>query len=610
MGAAAPAGPAPGAGGVPRTAAGPLLLFSDVTFRYPEAATAAVHGIDLAIPHGAFVAILGGNGSGKSTLARLMNGLLVPSSGRVLVAGLDTAEPAARLQARRRVGLVFQNPDNQIVASVVEDDVAFGPENLGLPPAEIGRRVREALEALSLSAEARRDPHHLSGGQKQRLAIAGALAMRPDAVCLDEPMSSLDPHGRAEVGAAIADLQAAGHAVVLITHHAEEAASADRVIVLAQGAVVADAPPRSVFADVRRLQAWGVEPPPGAAAQAGLLARGVTVGAPCLTMAELAAALGAPPRRPGPAAAGGEALRPGPPPAGISLRGARYAYPDPAVARRLRTPAVQDLDLRLGPGECVALLGATGSGKSTAALLCCALLQPEAGELAIDGLRPWAQPRRRRGPALRAARRLAGLVFQRPEEQFFEERVLDEVAFGPRNYGAPPAQAAALAGAALRRAGLSEEFEGRSPFALSGGQMRRVAIAAVLAARPRYLLLDEPTAGLDADGRSAVLALVRQLRASGTGILLITHRMEEAAELAERAVLMQGGRIVAEGPLPAIFADAERLTACGLGLPPAAELASALRRRGWNLPPDLLTLDPVLDAIAAAAGGDPPRSRK
>ena len=219
-------------------------------------------GVNLEIQEGSFVAVLGHNGSGKSTLAKHLNAILLPSGGKVYVDGIDTTDEARLLDIRRTVGMVFQNPDNQIVANVVEEDVAFAPENLGYPPAEIRERVDLALKLVGMSQFATHAPHLLSGGQKQRIAIAGVLAMRPRCIVLDEPTAMLDPVGRREVLATIKDLNArAGVTVVLITHHMDEAAQADRLVVMSKGKVVADGTPKSVFQQVEQLRAIGLTVP-------------------------------------------------------------------------------------------------------------------------------------------------------------------------------------------------------------------------------------------------------------------------------------------------------------------------------------------------------------
>ncbi len=244
----------------------PILDVRDLRFTYTEsngeAAPAVLDGVTLKIAPGSFVAVLGHNGSGKSTLAKHLNAILLPSGGKVYVQGIDTADEARLLDIRRAVGMVFQNPDNQIVANVVEEDVAFAPENLGVPPAEIRRRVDEALEMVGMSDYTTHAPHLLSGGQKQRIAIAGVIAMRPNCIVMDEPTAMLDPVGRREVLDTIKGLNKNyGMTIVLITHHMDEAAQADRLIVMAKGKVVADGTPKAVFSQVEELRKVGLTVP-------------------------------------------------------------------------------------------------------------------------------------------------------------------------------------------------------------------------------------------------------------------------------------------------------------------------------------------------------------
>ncbi|MCI2106007.1 MAG: energy-coupling factor transporter ATPase [Intestinimonas sp.] len=243
----------------------PIIKTDHLTFSYHtdgEATPPVLTDVSLEIADGSFVAVLGHNGSGKSTLAKHMNAILLPTGGKVYVDGLDTSNEDLLLDVRRTVGMVFQNPDNQIVANVVEEDVAFAPENLGIPSAEIRQRVDEALAAVGMSEFATHAPHLLSGGQKQRVAIAGVIAMRPRCIVLDEPTAMLDPVGRAEVMRTIKTLnRKSGVTVVLITHHMDEAAQADRLIVMAGGHVVADGTPKTVFSDVEGLRNVGLTVP-------------------------------------------------------------------------------------------------------------------------------------------------------------------------------------------------------------------------------------------------------------------------------------------------------------------------------------------------------------
>ena len=240
----------------------PIIVFENVHYTYPGDELESLCGVDLTIEKGSFVAVLGHNGSGKSTLAKHMNAILVPDAGRVLVDGIDTADEARVLELRRRVGMVFQNPDNQIVANVVEDDVAFAPENLGVPPAEIRRRVDASLRLVGMYDYRLHAPHLLSGGQKQRVAIAGVIAMQPEIIVLDEPTAMLDPQGRKEVvDTAYALCKARGMTVVFITHHMDECIDADRLIVLSNGSVAADGKPAAVFADRALMEREGLDVP-------------------------------------------------------------------------------------------------------------------------------------------------------------------------------------------------------------------------------------------------------------------------------------------------------------------------------------------------------------
>ena len=240
----------------------PIIRFENVHFTYPEEEQESLRGIDLSITEGSFVAVLGHNGSGKSTLAKHMNAILVPTEGRVLVRGMDSSDEEHLLDIRRTVGMVFQNPDNQIVANVVEDDVAFAPENLGVPSRQIRERVDAALRQVGMFELRMHAPHLLSGGQKQRVAIAGILAMEPKVLVLDEPTAMLDPHGREEVIQTVTRLcREKGMTVVLITHHMEECIGADRLIVMSNGSIVADGSPAQVFSQVELMEREGLDVP-------------------------------------------------------------------------------------------------------------------------------------------------------------------------------------------------------------------------------------------------------------------------------------------------------------------------------------------------------------
>ena len=273
-----------------------MIKTQDLAFTYPgtedQVNTRALRGVDVTIERGSFVVILGHNGSGKSTLAKTFNAVLLPSGGKVYVEGMDTMDESLLLEIRRRVGMVFQNPDNQIVANVVEEDVAFAPENLGVPSDEIRKRVDDALEAVGMTQFVKHAPHLLSGGQKQRIAIAGVLAMKPECIVLDEATAMLDPIGRREVLAAVEKLnREQGITVVLITHHMNEAEHADRVIVMNDGLVVMDGKPREVFTRKKELEDIGLAVPDTVSLLFSLREAGMDIPVDAITVEECADAI-------------------------------------------------------------------------------------------------------------------------------------------------------------------------------------------------------------------------------------------------------------------------------------------------------------------------------
>ncbi len=530
-------------------------------------------GVSFDLELGRFVALLGANGSGKTTLARLICGLTVPDHGRVCSRGQDTASAAGRAVARRSWALVAQGVDLPCLRATVADEVAFGPENEGLAPSAVAHRVETALAAAGLTGLAQRHPRTLSGGQRQRLAVACALALGCDGLCLDEPTALLDGPGSGSLRALALRLRAAGHVVLWITQRLEEAVEADRVLVLEGGRLTADGPPGSVLTAPPR----GLGVLPVVRLAGALAAVGVDPGPSPLRVEDLVRTITArkpyacrgPIRRPRAVARRGGPVR-------LGLEGVSHGFG--------RIAALRGVHMALRAGECVCLLGATGAGKSTLLQIAAALLRPGAGRVAVAGRFPWEAPWWRRGAALRAARREAGLVWQLPERQFFGQTVLDELAFAPRNAGAGPGAARRAAQRAAADVGLDPGLLGRSPFSLSGGEARRVAIAALLAAGPAALLLDEPTAGLDAAGRAAVRSTVRRLRTRGVGCLVVTHDAEFAAGLADRIAVLHAGRIVAAGRPQAVFAMGAALERWGVEPPAAVRLLRGLRAAGLAVP--------------------------
>lgn len=558
--------------------AGVPVRLVHVTLRYGD--SVALDDVTLEVCRGERVCVLGANGSGKSTLASVICGLLAPDEGDVELAGRAVCtggmpDLATYRDARRQLGLVFQNPDDQIVTSVVADDVAFGPENLGVPRDEIAARVARELRRVAMEKYAHADPSRLSGGQRQRVCIAGALAMEPAVLVLDEPSSLLDVRGRAAIMRVMGRLAAAGATLVHVTHFMDEALAADRVIVMQHGHVALEGTPAEVFAskNAQIIEALGLEMP---------------------FEARLAAAL----RQAEADQAAGDTTAPGAP------SGEKPAAPEPDSAPAAGQPAIlaRDLGFSYGPGAqaldgvslevpahaTTAIVGQTGSGKSTLLRLLCGLEAADAGSLTVCGIN--AATKRGRCQV----RRAVGYVMQHPERQLFAQTVAEDVAFGPRNQGLSAAEVERRVAHALDLVGLADRRDA-SPFELSGGQQRLAAIAGVLAMEPELLVLDEPTAGLDPRGRARLRALMADLAAHGVTLLQVTHSMEDAAR-ADHVVVLDQSHVLAAGTPAEVFCPANepQLTAVGLGLP--RPLAYA-REHALEARP--LTLEALVAALRA-----------
>ena len=550
------------------------VRLAHVTLRYGD--SLALDDVTLEVCRGERVCVLGANGSGKSTLASVICGLLAPDEGDVELAGHvvctgGVPDLAAYRDARRQLGLVFQNPDDQIVTSVVADDVAFGPENLGVPRAQIAVRVARELRRVAMEKYAHADPSRLSGGQRQRVCIAGALAMEPAVLVLDEPSSLLDVRGRAAIMRVMGRLAAAGATLVHVTHFMDEALAADRVIVMQHGRVALEGTPDEVFAtkNAQVIEALGLEMPFEARLTAALRADAADG-----KVAAVAAPSGEKPAAPA-------APVPAAEPPAILARDLGFSYgPD--------AQALDGVSLEVPVRATTAIVGQTGSGKSTLLRLLCGLEAADAGSLTVCGIN--AATKRGRCQV----RRAVGYVMQHPERQLFAQTVAEDVAFGPRNQGLSAAEVERRVAHALDLVGLADRRDA-SPFELSGGQQRLAAIAGVLAMEPELLVLDEPTAGLDPRGRARLRALMADLAAHGVTLLQVTHSMEDAAR-ADHVVLLDQSHVLAAGTPAEVFCPANepQLTAVGLGLP--RPLAYA-REHALDARP--LTLEALVAALRA-----------
>jgi energy-coupling factor transport system ATP-binding protein len=573
----------------------PPIRLRGVRLTYDEGSTWALAGIDLDVAAGERLCVLGANGSGKSTLASVLCGLLAPDGGTVELAGRTvfsdgTPDPDAYRAARRDIGLVFQNPEDQIVTTVVADDVAFGPENLGMPRGEICRRVDRELGRVAMGAYAQADPTHLSGGQQQRVALAGALAMGPSVLVLDEPGASLDVRGRAGIMHVLDELAETDVTTIHITHFVDEALSADRVLVLDHGHVALEGTPEEVFSHGDELLALGLTMPFAARLSHALRDRSVDVPSTCddevLLDAVAHKGIQAAERHRAPT---GPQVEPAQADTVVELDHVSFSYGT--------RPAVDDLTLALGKGELVALVGQTGSGKSTLAHLVCALAMPDRGNVRICGVD--THDRRRR----RELRGHVGYVMQHPERQLFAQTIAQDVAFGPTNLGLDAQEVSDRVTRTLEFLGISDLADS-SPFEVSGGQQRLAAIAGTLASDPDVLVLDEPTSGLDPRGAAHVTDLVRRLHQGGRTILLVSHSMETVAELADRVCVLDDGRMCLDDTPAEVFSHGDELTAMGLGVPSPLAWARLLDRRGHAGPPlapggrGPLTIGALADAIA------------
>jgi energy-coupling factor transport system ATP-binding protein len=553
----------------------PAAEMRGVVFTYGGAAAPALRGIDLTLKPGEMVGIMGSSGAGKSTLAKCLN-RLVPAfergefSGVVRIHG-RTLDGARVSDVSPLVGMVFQDFEAQLFSTNVALEIAFTMQQIGMPREEIAARIEPALAAVGLSGFAHRDPTSLSGGEKQRLAIAAVLALRPGIIVLDEPTTDLDPEGKAEVFALIRKLREQGLSLIVIEHEADELRGCDRLLVLRDGQVVAQGPPASVMTQLELLETCGVHPPDlnralailGIHAHAAtideaeaLIRRTFSISSDSTAQARMMTAV----------SQGGvadESVIPPNPAKNPILppdhEESAWGLPDSPLAEAERLyfsyplgPRVLDaINFRICPGEFVAIVGQNGSGKTTLAKHLVGLLTPTDGRVMLEGrdhitLRPAETAHK------------AGYVFQNPDHQIFASTVEAEIAFGPRNFGLSNDEVEQRVAEVLHAVNLEDARE-RDPFLLSKGERQRLAVASVLALRPRLLILDEPTTGLDYREQRRMMGLVRDLNRAGIAIIIITHAPWLVAEYARRVVLMRRGRILFDGPVDKFFQQDELL---------------------------------------------------
>lgn len=570
-----------------------LIDIKNLTFEYfrrdtdgnLEEMIEALQDVSINVEQGEFVAIVGKNGSGKSTLAKHINALLLPSEGEIVVDGLDTADEELRLSIRKNTGMVFQNPDNQIVGNLVEEDVAFGPENLGVPTPDIINRVEESMATVEMDKAWGVSPNQLSGGEKQRVAIAGVLAMEPKCVIFDEATSMLDPQGREQILFAARRLQKEkGITILFITHHMDEVMWADRIFLMNEGRVVATGTPKDIFSKKELIRECGLTLPVmyeyiNFLTENRIIERADTsevYGEEDLIKLVCTKAKKKKNRMPSDRLMADDEKRierehVEKAKEGLLLNHVDYIYNE-GLANE--TVAVKDVTLQINKGEFVAMIGATGSGKTTLMQMLNGLYLPSKGEVYFEG-----QNIMEKDFSMKMFRQKVGLVFQNPENQLFAETVEKDVCFGPMNMNISKVEAQKRAYEAIRLVGLPDTIYDLSPLQLSGGQKRRVAIAGVLAMKPDYLVLDEPTSGLDPYAAKQLLDLLKELQqVTGITVIMVSHNLEEVAEYADRIVVMQDGEKILDGATDDILYQVGALEQAGMIIPVGVKMLYTLRK--------------------------------
>ena len=525
-----------------------MIKIRDLTFEYFDRDEEgnltdminAIRGINFDAAEGEFIAIAGRNGSGKSTFARLLNRLLAADEGEVNIAGLDAGNPDNAMEIRKKVGMVFQDPEDELIGSIVAEDVAFGAENIGLPEAELPEIVREAIAAVGFKDDAditaARRIAELSGGEKQKTAIACVLAMHPECIVFDESTSMLDPTSRRELLTLIKYLnREKGITVILVTHNMEELLLADRIYVFDKGRIVMNKRRNAAFADSDLLEKYGLECPKILQIAKRLREQRVIRTDEIFSTDEmverlmkehpekfeLGLQLDEPRKIRNP-------IHPG---NAILLNHVSFSYEKLPKHKKykkcigsraknsdfgLENTILKDVSVAIEKGQFIAVTGESGAGKSTLLQLMSGLLAPDSGEVYIDGL-----------PIKELKRHKVGYLFQNPGHQLFEKNVYEDVVFGPRNTGISEIEAEKRAYEAIKLVGLSEDVYDLPVNKLSGGERRRVALAGILAMEPDYLILDEPTAGLDPEGARGLMRIIEALnKEAGITIIMVCHDAE------------------------------------------------------------------------------------
>ena len=592
------------------------IVIKDVKFSYDiaeedseKAPRLALDGISVTIEKGSYTAILGSNGSGKSTLAKIIDILEVPDSGKVVIFGKDASDDNLFWDIRAHCCCVFQNPDNQIVGTIVEEDVAFGPENLGVPNPELRERVDQALKDVGLYEYRHRETTALSGGQKQKLAIAGALAMQPDILILDEATAMLDPSSRDDFLTLVEKMRVEkGLTLITITHDMTEALRCDKLVIVNKGKAVMEGRPEEIFLS-DNLWDYGLKRPVkfNFAFEIAKLTGSTLTKEDLRSDESLIEALTAMLKKPGIKAPEISEDKKTQDEKDIimSVKGLSYTY-DGNDAK-----AIEDINLDIRRGEVLGIVGESGCGKTTLISHMNAIFRPSVGDIIIHTKDGDLSCRNKKDTM--KIRQNVGLVFQYPEYQLFEETVFKDICYGLKKMGIEKAKMHKMAYDAALMVGLSNDEVNSSPFELSGGQKRRAAMAGVLAMQPGILVLDEPASGLDPRGRQEMFAIIKKLRDSGTTIILVSHNMDEAAVNCDRICLIDHGKIKAVGTPEELFVK-ERAEELGIQRPRISRFSGLLQEKlrkefpgivfeGMNFSPEK-EAQSVVRSVCRAGGAD------
>ena len=555
-----------------------MIKIRDLTFYYGDASRPALQDVNLDIEDGEFVLVTGPSGCGKTSLCRCLNGLIPhfyggEIAGGLEVQGLDVMRHTTR-ELATRVGMVFQDPENQLVSMDVQREVAFGLENLAFPRDVMAKRVEEALDTLGISGLRHRQVHELSGGEKQKVVISSVLALHPDVLVLDEPTSELDPKGAEDVLSIVRRLNdELGITVILVEHRLDRVVHlVDRMIVMDEGKIIADGNPRAVLSN-GDITSIGAGVPPIVRIVQRLRDNGVNVDNIPLTVKEGRAMLkdifmGAR----GSTLSQAESADNGRPV--IEIDKLWHAYPEGITA-------LKNVNLRICEGEFVAVMGRNASGKTTLVKHINGLLQPTKGKVIVSGIDT------RRATIAQLSRKV-GFIFQNPNDHIFADTVEEEIAFILKNLGFDSGEIAARIDEMLEMFAL-KEFRKRYPRSLSGGERQRVAMASVLVARPRVLILDEPTRGMDYRLKSELMRFLNGYREKGNTVVLVTHDVETVAEHADRVVLLSEGGVVVDGNKRDVLSRALFFS------PQINRLVQAFEKYG--VPNNILTVDEALDIL-------------